>query len=47
MTIPKSLELHAPIQVVFYRFLDNHRFLDNFKYMESEGLIDGLFKKPL
>ena len=56
--IPKSMENYVSVQVGCLRFLDSYRFLssslqklirslDTLKYMNSEGLIDDLFKKKL
>ena len=56
--IPKSLENYVSVQVRCLRFLDSYRFLSSdiqtltaslntFKYVDSEGLIDDLFKKKL
>ena len=56
MILPKSLENYVTVQVGCYRFLDKYRFLSSSlqkpiaslifsKYMNSQGLIDDLFKK--
>ena len=56
--ISKSLENYVSVQVGCLRFLDSYRFLssslqefiaslDTFEHMDSEGLIDDLFKKKL
>ena len=52
------MENYVSVQVGYLRFLDSYRFLssslqkliaslDTLKYMNSEVLIDGLFKKKL